>query len=112
MPSGDSQSTFQNIAQSIYGLQQAYINVQGAQNKADITAATLIKSTGGRLCSVSVIVAGSADGAVYDNNDITSTLRQIYVIPQTVGVYVVNFPMGYGISVVPGTGQTVAVSWS
>lgn len=112
MASGDSQSTFQNIAQSIYGLQQAYTNVNGAQNVADITTPTLVSSKGGRLCKVSIIVAGSSNGAIYDNTDLSSTLRQIYVIPQTLGLVNVNWPVGYGIVVVPGTGQQVAVSWS
>lgn len=112
MASGDSQSTFQNIAQSIYGLQQAYTNVNGAQNLADITTPTLVSAKGGRLCKVSIIVAGSGNGAIYDNTDLTSTLRQIYVIPNTLGLLFVNMPVGYGIVVVPGTGQTVAVSWS
>lgn len=112
MASGDSQSTFQNIAQSIYGLQQAFINVNGAQSLADITTPTLVSAKGGRLCKVSIIVAGSGNGAIYDNTDITSTLRQIWVIPNTLGLVFVNMPVGYGISVVPGTGQTVVVSWS
>lgn len=112
MASGDSQSTFQNIAQSIYGLQQAYTNVNGAQNVADITTPTLVSAKGGRLCKVSIIVAGSGNGAIYDNTDLSSTLRQIYVIPQTLGLVNVNWPVGYGIVVVPGTGQQVAVSWS
>lgn len=110
--SGDSQSTFQNISQGIFALQQTYINVNGAQNLADITTPTLVSAKGGRLCKVSIIVAGSGNGAIYDNTDITSTLRQIWVIPQTLGLMNVNWPVGYGITVVPGTGQTVAVSWS
>lgn len=112
MASGDSQSTFQNISQGIYALQQAYVAIQGAQNVADITTPTLVSSKGGRLCKVSIIVAGSGNGAIYDNTDLSSTLRQIYVIPNTLGLVFVNMPVGYGIVVVPGTGQQVAVSWS
>lgn len=109
---GDSQSTLQNIAQNIAGLQQTYISVQGAQNLADITTTTLVSAKTGRLCTVSIIVAGSSNGAIYDNTDVTSTLRQIYVIPQTLGVVHVNMPVGYGIVVAPGTGQQVCVSFS
>lgn len=102
----------QNIATAINNAAQAYLNVQGTQTLADIDAATLVKIGPGRVATVSVIDAGSAVGAVYDASVSTATTGQVFVIPMTVGVHVVNMPVLSGIVVAPGTGQTVAVSYS
>lgn len=101
-----------NVAQAINALAQSYLNVQGAQNFAGITAPTVVKSTGGRIAVVSVTVAGSAVGAVYDSAATGNTTKPLFVIPMTVGVTVVNLPASFGITVVPGTGQTVSGSFS
>ena len=87
----------------------------GTSTTLSITAATVIKASPGRLFTVSVIVAGSAAGAVYDNTATTgnSAANQIGVVPNTAGV--INFnamPTANGIVVAPGTGQTLAVSFS
>lgn len=101
-----------NIVTAINGLGQTYLNIQGALSYTDLTAATLVHSGNGRLCNVVVTTAGSATGAVYDSTNTTTPANLIYVIPNTVGVYTVNFPVNYGIVVVPGTGQVVSVSHS
>ena len=80
----------------------------------DVTAAAVVKATSGILVSVSVIVAGSATGTV---NDVATTggaaaANQFGTIPNTVGTYTWNWPCGTGIVVVPGAGQTLAVSYS
>lgn len=105
-------STAQNVASAINNASQTYQNVQGSQNLADITTTTLVWPQAGRLARVAVLVAGSASGAIYDANDAALTTNQIYVIPMTVGVFEVNFPVSNGIVVKPGTGQKIAVSYS
>lgn len=79
----------------------------------NLTAATVVKATPGKLARISVIVAGSAVGTA--NNCITTgavaAANEIAVIPNTVGVIVLEWPCSAGITVVPGTGQTIAVSW-
>jgi hypothetical protein len=87
----------------------------GTATTLDITAATVVKSSPGRVFTVSVLVAGSAAGGVYDNTLTTgnTVANQIGVIPNTAGV--INFnamPTTNGIVVTPGTGQTLAISWS
>lgn len=87
----------------------------GIATTLDITAATVIKSSPGRLFTVSVVVAGSAVGSVYDSASTTgnTAANQIGVIADVAGP--INFnamPTAAGIVVVPGTGQTLAVSWS
>lgn len=101
-----------NIAQAVNALAQAYLNVQGAQNFTGLTAATVVKSSAGRIANISVIVAGSATGMVYDSTATGTTTKPLYVIPMTVGVYVVNLPASFGITIAPGSGQTVSGSFS
>lgn len=108
----DTSTTLQNVAQSVNALSQTYINVQGAQVTTDIISATVIRTQPSRVATVSVISAGSAVGAIYDARIASATTGQIYVIPMTVGVFVVNMPTNNGIVVSPGTGQKIAVSWS
>jgi hypothetical protein len=102
----------QSIVKAVTSAAQTYQNVQGAQSAAAISAATVVKTTGGRICIVSVTTAGSTTGAIYDANATGVTTKPVYVIPDTVGRYEVNLPTSYGILVVPGTSQVVTVSWS
>ncbi len=79
----------------------------------NITAATVVKASPGRVCRVSVVVAGSTAGTV---NDVLTTggaaaTNQVATIPDVVGNYSIEMPCLTGIVVVPGTGQTVAVSY-
>lgn len=101
-----------SLATAVNGLIQAYLNVQGAQNFTGLTAALSVKTTAGRIANISVIVPGSAVGHVYDSANTTDTSRPLFVIPMTVGVYVVNVPASYGVTIAPGTGQTVSGSFS
>lgn len=101
-----------NLATAVNSLAQTYFNVQGAQNFTGLTAATVVKASSGRIAVISVIVAGSAAGRVYDAASTTDTSKPLYVIPQTVGVYIVNLPASFGVTIAPGTGQTVSGSFS
>lgn len=86
----------------------------GFSSTLNITVATVIKAAPGRMVRISVIVAGSAVGSV---NDVATTGaaavgNQIWVIPNAVGMTTIEWPCLVGIVVVPGTGQTLAVSFS
>ena len=102
----------QNIVTAINGAAKTYLTVNGTANVAGMTSATVVKSSAGRVCSINVIVAGSAVGTVYDASNASATTNPVYTIPQTVGVFVVNTATQYGIVVLPGSGQTVTVSYS
>lgn len=108
----DLLTTAQNIVVAINALAQNYLNVQGVLNFAGLTAPTVVKATGGRIARVSVIVAGSAPGMIYDGATVAATTKPLDVIPNTVGVYEVNLPTSFGLLVVPGSGQTVSGSYS
>jgi hypothetical protein len=79
----------------------------------NITAPDLVKGSPGRFMRVSVVVAGSAVGALYDTNTTggVAAANQFGAIPNAVGVYEFDWPCLTGIVVVPGTGQTVAVEF-
>jgi hypothetical protein len=101
-----------NVVTAINQLGQTYLQVQGSKQTSGIAAATLVQSGQGRVARVSVIVAGSSVGAIYDASVSTATTNQVWVIPNTVGVTDINLPINNGIVVTPGTGQTVAISYS
>jgi len=108
----DVLSSAQNIATGLSAVSQAILNITGVRNAVDISTTTLVFPNPGRVCTVIVTTAGSAVGAIYDSNTTSVTTGKVFVIPNTVGVTVLNFPITNGIVVVPGTGQVVAVSYS
>jgi hypothetical protein len=90
----------------------AVVSYAGANATYNISAATVVKASAGRLFKISVIVAGAA-GTV---NDVATTGgaaigNQISVIPAANGVFDFNWPCATGIVIVPGAGQVVAVTW-
>lgn len=101
-----------NVVTAINGVATTALSIYGNQNKAGITAATVVKIGAGRLVNISVIVAGSADGAIYDSGALGVTVAPLCVVPQTLGVTSVNLAVSNGILVVPGSGQTVTVGFS
>jgi hypothetical protein len=71
-----------------------------------------LKGVPGRVAVISVVVAGSTTGKVIDSSLASASGPITYVIPEAVGVYVVNLPCAYGILVTPGTSQVLTVSYS
>jgi hypothetical protein len=102
-----------NIVTAINGAANIYLSVNGTTDYPNIkTSPVLVKSGAGRLAVVSVVTAGSTVGTIYDANAATATTNPVYTIPNTVGVYVVNMPVSFGLVVSPGTSQVVSVSYS
>lgn len=108
----DLLTTIKNVVTALNNAAQTYLNINGLQNNANITTATVVKTTSGRLAMVSVIAGGSANGTIYDAINTTSTSTPIFTIPDTPGVFFANLPVTNGIVVVPGSGQIVTVSYS
>jgi len=79
----------------------------------NISTATVVKATPGKIGKVIVNVAGSAAGTVSDvaTTGAVAAGNLIATIPNTVGIYPLNFPAKVGIVITPGTGQTVSVSF-
>lgn len=103
-----------NIAVAINSLAQTYLKVQGASRSVTMaaTTATLVSSGQGRLASISVVVAGSTSGLIYDSNNTATLTNTLAAIGNTVGITFANLPYNSGLVVVPGTGMTVVVTYS
>ena len=86
----------------------------GVASALNISAASVIKATPGTIYRVNVITAGTAPGAVYDATSTTGNTiaDEIAPIPNTAGIYYLEWPCLNGIVVAPGTGQVVAVSYA
>lgn len=85
---------------------------EGTSSSLNITTATTVKNTPGRLIRISVLVAGAA-GTVNDcaTTGAVATANQICVIPATVGVISLLWPCSTGITISPGAAQVVSVSY-
>jgi hypothetical protein len=108
----DLQTTAQLLTQAVNQLGKTYSNIEGTATVAAISSPTVVKSSAGRVCNVSVTTAGSASGMIYDATLASNLVRPIWTIAPSVGLVRVNLPTSYGIVVVPGTGQTLSVSYS
>jgi hypothetical protein len=90
-------------------------NGAGTKTQLNITTATVVQTVAAgaqRIVKFVVNVAGAA-GGIYDASTTggASAASLIAVMPATVGVYEVNFPVASGIVVSPGASQVVAVSY-
>lgn len=108
----DVLTAIKNIVTALATEAANYLSVNGVAIAPALVAPTIVKNTKGRVAVVSVIVAGSAPGTIYDSAVLGVTTKPLYLIPNTTGVVVVNLPAAFGILVVPGSGQTVTVSYS
>lgn len=109
----DVLTAIKNIASALNAQTTNETNLAGAQDFYNITTPTLVKSGAGRVVNVVTIVSGSADGVIYDASNVSDTSRPIYPISHTAtSPIVVNMPFQYGLLVSPGTGQTIAGSFS
>ena len=88
--------------------------MNGTSTLENITVPTVVKTSPGRVASVSIITGGSGTGMIYDSSQLTILTAPLYVIPDTVSTspYVVNMPTDTGIVIVPSSGMAVTVNWS
>lgn len=99
---------------AINGVTQANLRSLGTQTSLTVTAATVIFTGTGYLVNFAVVVAGSASGLIYDFNSTTSppAADALCATPATVGVYKTGQVFTNGLVVVPGTGQSINVTYS
>jgi len=78
-----------------------------------LSSITTVKAGPGAILQVSVLVAGSADGAVYDcaATANASTSNAVAPILNAVGVQEISIPCLVGVTVKPGPGQQITVSY-
>lgn len=91
------------------------VNARSGFNASyNLSAAAVVKGTPGRAVRVSVLVAGTTAGSVNDcaTTGAAAVSNQVAVIPNVVGVVLLDWPHQTGIVVVPGTGQVLAVAYT
>lgn len=90
----------------------------GQAAKYNITTPTVILAAKGRLVQIAVVVAGAAAGTANDcaTTGAAAASNQFCSIPNTISsaapVLSIDWPCNTGIVIVPGSGQTLAVTYS
>lgn len=81
---------------------------------ATVNASSFIIAGRGRLLSFAVVVAGSAAGTIHNAGAPggNTAANALVATPATVGVYPVNMVFTNGLLIVPGTGQSINVTYS
>jgi len=94
-------------------INSATITAQGISTALNITASTLVKAGQGRVAKAMINTAGSTAGGIYDSATVggVSASNLVAVLPNTVGMYTVDFPIKNGLVIVTGTGQVLSVSY-
>ena len=91
----------------------------GEQTALNVSAESVIKDGPGRVCRVSVIVAGAA-GSIHDANATATTAgkvedadgNRIATVPATAGAVLdLDMPVANGIVYKPGAAQVVSISY-
>jgi hypothetical protein len=110
----DILTTQKNGVVAINNVFQALSILNPTDTSATVTASTLVLTGRGRLISFSVVVAGSANGFIYNSGTTGggSPETALVATPNTVGVYPVNMLFTNGLVIAPGTGQSVNVTYS
>lgn len=80
----------------------------------NITTPTVVKAAPGSITKLSVIVGGTTDGTINDCTLVSNAgvANEVRPIPQIVDLYTIGWQCNTGITIIPGTGQTLAVSFN
>ena len=83
----------------------------GSLNQLVLSTATVLKTTPGQVCTVSVITSGSTSGSIHDCTTSGSATSGNVMMPVTSGTNYVPFKASQGIVYIPGSGQVVSISY-
>jgi hypothetical protein len=98
---------------AINGVAQANLRGLGTQTSLTVTATTVIFVGAGYLVNFAVVVAGSSAGVIYDANNTSPAAQDaLCAVPATVGVTKTGQLFTSGLVIVPGTGQSINVTYS
>lgn len=111
---GDILTTQKNGVVAINNIFQALSALNPTVTSATVTSSTLVITGSGRLISFSVVVAGSANGLIYNAGTPSggTAANALVATPTTVGVYAANMVFTNGLVIAPGTGQSINVTYS
>ena len=110
----DILTTQKNGVVALNNVFQALSTLNPTDTSATVTASTLVLTGRGRLISFAVVVAGSANGFIYNAGTPGggAAATALVATPNTVGVYPANMVFTNGLVIAPGTGQSVNVTYS
>lgn len=99
---------------AINNLSTTFTRGQGSTTSLTVTSNTLVVTGRGYLVSFSIVVAGSANGAIYNAQTIALATADtaLCATPLTVGVYQAGLVFTNGLVIKPGTGQSINVTYS
>ncbi|WP_455387440.1 hypothetical protein [Petrachloros mirabilis] len=83
----------------------------GTLNQLVISSNTVVKGSPGQVCSVSIITSGSTSGAIHDCTTSGAATSGNVTIPLVSGTFYAPFKHSKGITVIPGTGQVLSLSY-
>ncbi len=107
-------NAMKNSNTAVNGVANVMQQLSGKQAALEVTASTLIKSGSGWVARISVIVAGSAAGAIYDAATTTAATNgtRLAIVSNTLGIVDIKLPFANGLVFTPGTRMTATVSYS
>lgn len=87
---------------------------QGSSTSLTVSANTTITSTKGYLVRASVTVAGSSNGTIYNATSNTTAIASnaLCIVPNSVGIHELGLVYNAGLYVVPGTGQSLNLTFT
>jgi len=87
---------------------------KGSSPLYNITTATVVKNTAGRLARINVVSAGASAGSVSDTPTLAGVVASnlISTLPNIAGTFEIDWPFVNGLVVTPGSGQVIAVSFT
>jgi hypothetical protein len=110
----DILTTQKNGVVAINNYTNTILRGQGSYTSSTVTTDTLIVSGRGYLVSWTVVVGGTTAGSIYNENSTTSpgASQKLCPIGTTVGVFPAGLVFTNGLVIVPGTGQSINVTYS
>ena len=110
----DILTTQKNGVVAINNYTNAVLRGQGSYTSATVTATTLVVSGRGYLVSYTVLVAGSTAGTIYNFNATSgyTAAQALCSVGTTVGISPAGLVFTSGLVIVPGTGQSINVTYS
>ena len=99
---------------AINNLSQANLKTFGTVTSITVTASTLIMTGSGYIVNFSVVVGGTGTGLIYDfpTTVAPAANKALCATPTTIGVYPTGQFFTSGLLIVPGTGQSINVTYS
>ncbi len=110
----DILTTQKNGVVALSGIGTAFLRSQGTITSATVTTSTLIVAGKGYIVNFAVTVAGSTAGTIYNSASVAgaAAANALCVVPSAVGVTQTGQNFSNGLVIVPGTGQSINVTYA